>query len=81
MNWIVLLVIGGVIGWVGSLLMKTDAQMGILGNIIVGIVGSMLGGWLAGRLGVAASGIGVYVVAVIGAVLLIFLLKVLGVFR
>lgn len=81
MNWIVLLVIGGVIGWVGSLLMKTDAQMGILGNIIVGIVGSLLGGWLAGRLGVAPTGIGVYVVAVIGAVLLIFLLKVLGVFR
>lgn len=81
MNWIVLLVIGGVIGWLASLIMKTDAQMGILGNIIVGIVGSLLGGWLAGAMGIAAGGAMVYVVAVLGAVVLIFLLRAIGVFR
>ena len=81
MNWIVLLIVGGVIGWLASMMMKTDAQMGWIANIVVGIVGSALGGWLAPRLGVAASGAMVYVVAVLGAILLIFLLKVLGVFK
>jgi uncharacterized membrane protein YeaQ/YmgE (transglycosylase-associated protein family) len=45
MNIIVWLVIGGVIGWIASLIMRTDAQQGIILNVIVGIVGSMLGGW------------------------------------
>ena len=81
MNWIVLLIVGGVVGWLGSLLMKTNAQMGIIANIIVGIIGSMLGGWIASKLGIAQTGIMVYVVAVGGAVVLIFLLKILGVFK
>jgi uncharacterized membrane protein YeaQ/YmgE (transglycosylase-associated protein family) len=79
-NWIVTLVIGGVIGWLASLVMKTDAQMGLVGNVIVGIVGSALGFWLAGLLGIAAgSAIGGYIIAVIGAAVLIGLLKAIGV--
>lgn len=81
MNWIILLIVGGVVGWLGSIIMKTNAQMGLIANIIVGILGSMLGGWLAGKLGIAESGLMVYVVAVAGAVLLILILKLLGVFR
>lgn len=81
MNWIVLLIVGGAIGWLASLLMKTDAQMGLIANIIVGIIGSALGGWLAGQLGIAAGGAMVYVVAILGAVVLIGLLKLIGVFR
>ena len=46
MNFIIWLVVGGVIGWLASILMKTDAQQGIFLNVIVGIVGAMLGGWL-----------------------------------
>ena len=46
MNFILWLVIGGVLGWLASILMKTDAQQGILLNVVVGIVGAMLGGWL-----------------------------------
>ena len=46
MNLIIWLVIGGVIGWLASLLMKTDGQQGIFLNVVVGIVGAMLGGWL-----------------------------------
>lgn len=46
MTFILWLIIGGVIGWVASLLMRTDAQQGIFLNVIVGIVGAMLGGWL-----------------------------------
>jgi len=46
MNFIIWIVIGGVIGWLASLVMRTDAQQGIFLNVVVGIVGSFLGGWL-----------------------------------
>ena len=46
MNIIVWLVVGGLIGWVASMIMKTNAQQGLILNIVVGIVGSMIGGWL-----------------------------------
>jgi uncharacterized membrane protein YeaQ/YmgE (transglycosylase-associated protein family) len=45
MNIIIWLVVGGLIGWIASLLMKTDAQQGIILNVVVGIVGALLGGW------------------------------------
>jgi uncharacterized membrane protein YeaQ/YmgE (transglycosylase-associated protein family) len=47
MGFILWLVIGGVVGWLASLVMKRDASQGIILNIVVGIVGAMLGGWLA----------------------------------
>ncbi len=82
MSWIVTLVVGGVIGWLASILMKTNNQMGIVANVIVGIIGSTLGFWLAGVLGLAAYGaLASWVVAVAGAALLIFILKALGVFK
>lgn len=82
MNWIISLVIGGIIGWLASKLMKTDAQTGIIGNIIIGIVGSILGYWVAGALGFAAYGaIARFLVAVAGAALLIFILGKLGVMK
>ena len=46
MNLIIWLVVGGLIGWVASMIMRTDAQQGIFLNVIVGIIGAMLGGWL-----------------------------------
>lgn len=46
MNFIIWLVVGGIIGWVASLVMKTDAQQGVVLNVVVGIVGALLGGWL-----------------------------------
>jgi len=82
MNWIVTLVVGGVIGWLASMLMKTDKQMGIFANVIVGIVGSSIGFWLAGLLGLSAYGvIAQWAVAVVGAAILIYILKALGLFK
>ena len=46
MGIIVWLIIGGVVGWLASLVMKRDASQGIILNIVVGIVGALLGGWL-----------------------------------
>ncbi|HYV20424.1 MAG TPA: GlsB/YeaQ/YmgE family stress response membrane protein [Verrucomicrobiae bacterium] len=82
MHWIVTIVVGGIIGWLASMVMKTNAQMGLIANIIVGIVGSSLGFWLAGVLGLAAYGVvAQWIVAVIGAAVLIFILKALGIFK
>jgi uncharacterized membrane protein YeaQ/YmgE (transglycosylase-associated protein family) len=45
MNIIIWLVVGGLIGWVASMIMRTDGQQGIALNVVVGIVGAALGGW------------------------------------
>jgi uncharacterized membrane protein YeaQ/YmgE (transglycosylase-associated protein family) len=82
MDLIVTLIIGGVVGWLGSLLMKTNAQMGIIANVVVGIVGSLLGFWIAGKLGVAEGGAIIrWLIAIGGAVILIAILKLLNVFK
>jgi len=82
MSWIISLIIGGVVGWLASIIMKTNAQMGLMANVLVGVAGSMLGFWIAGLLGlVAIGGILRFVIAVAGAMLLIFILGKLGFFR
>jgi uncharacterized membrane protein YeaQ/YmgE (transglycosylase-associated protein family) len=80
MGIVVTAIVGGIIGWLASIVMKTNAQMGIIANVIVGIVGSALGHYLAGVMGIAAGGLGGLLVGVAGAVLLIVILKALGVF-
>ena len=82
MSWIVTLIIGGIVGWLASIVMKTNAQMGLIANILIGVVGSLLGFWIAGLLGIAPTG-GIlrFVIALAGAVLLIFILGKLGMFR
>ncbi|MDB5819314.1 MAG: transglycosylase [Rhizobacter sp.] len=83
-NFIVWLVIGGLIGWVASMIMRTDAQQGMFLNVIVGIVGAALGGWLISPLvGVPtinqdAFSIGALVVSLIGAIIL---LAIVNLFR
>ena len=46
MNFIIWIVIGGILGWIASMIMRTNAQQGLLMNVVVGIVGALLGGWL-----------------------------------
>lgn len=58
MNFIISLIIGGIIGWLASKVMNTDAQQGIFLNIIVGCVGSMIGKFIAGTvLGMGGMGL------------------------
>jgi uncharacterized membrane protein YeaQ/YmgE (transglycosylase-associated protein family) len=77
MGIILWLVIGGVIGWLASIVMRTDGSQGIFLNIIVGIIGAFLGGWLIGPLLGAPSinsgviSIGSLLVSFLGAVLLL----------
>ncbi len=82
MGLLIALAIGGLIGWVASLVMKTDGQMGLLANVIVGVVGSALGHFLAGALGISAGGqIGSILVSIGGAVLLIVILRALKIMK
>jgi uncharacterized membrane protein YeaQ/YmgE (transglycosylase-associated protein family) len=82
MDWIITLIMGGIVGWLASIVMKTNAQMGLIANVLVGVVGSALGFWIAGLLGIAATGgIVRFVIAFAGAALLIFILGKFGLFR
>ena len=84
MNLIIWLIVGGIIGWLASIIMKTNAQQGALLNVIVGIVGSMLGGWLispllgAGTINQKDFSFGSLLVSLIGAVIL---LAIVNLFR
>ncbi|MEM8883377.1 MAG: GlsB/YeaQ/YmgE family stress response membrane protein [Planctomycetota bacterium] len=81
MGIVLFLIVGGVIGWLASLIMGTDGQQGLIANIVVGILGCGLGGWLAPKLGIKAEKpAAAWAVAIGGAVLLIVILRVLGIF-
>lgn len=82
MDLLITLIIGGIVGWIASILMKTNGQMGIVANVVVGIVGSFLGIAAANALNIRHSGTPMHwVVVIAGAVLLIAILQSLGVFR
>jgi uncharacterized membrane protein YeaQ/YmgE (transglycosylase-associated protein family) len=82
MGILIMIVVGGIVGWLASVLMKTNRQMGVLADIVVGIVGSSLGAWVFSLLGLAAYGeLGALIVDVVGAALLIAILKGLKVYR
>lgn len=83
MNIIVWLVIGGLIGWVASMVMKTDAQQGVILNVVVGIVGAFIGGWLISPLvGVPtinqdAFSMSALLVSLVGAVILLAIVNLI----
>ena len=71
MNLLIFLLIGALAGWLAGLVMK-GRGLGVLGNIIVGVIGAFLGGWLLPMLGVSFGGnIGMFITAFIGAVVLL----------
>jgi uncharacterized membrane protein YeaQ/YmgE (transglycosylase-associated protein family) len=84
MNVIVWLVVGGVIGWLASMVMKTDNQQGILLNVVVGIVGAVVAGWIisplvgAGTINQGNFSLPSLVVSFVGAVIL---LAIVNLFR
>jgi len=76
MNIILWIVFGAIAGWIASMIMGKDAQMGALANIIVGIVGAVIGGFLMnafGASGVTGFNLTSLIVAILGAVVLLFL--------
>jgi uncharacterized membrane protein YeaQ/YmgE (transglycosylase-associated protein family) len=83
MNFIIWLVVGGVIGWLASIFMKTDGQQGIILNVVVGIVGAMLAGWFlsplvgVGTINQSNYSLPALVVSFVGAVILLAIVGVL----
>ncbi len=80
MGIILWIIFGGLVGWVASLIMKTNSEQGVGLNIIVGIVGAVIGGWLLSSLGqnnITGFNIQSFVVAVLGAMVLIVIVKAL----
>lgn len=72
MGLILWLVVGGVIGWLASLVMRTDAQQGLLLNIVVGIVGAFVGGLLfGGSINSGAITISTFLTSLVGAIVLL----------
>lgn len=73
-GWVI---IGGLAGWIGSKIMKTDEQMGVLLNIVVGVIGGFVGGWLLSLFGVDVAGGGLwfsFFTCLIGAVIFLWIL-------
>ena len=83
MNFIVWLVVGGVLGWLASIVMKTDGQQGILLNVIVGIVGAFLGGLLlaplfgTGTINSSSFSVGSLIVSFVGALILLAIVNLI----
>jgi uncharacterized membrane protein YeaQ/YmgE (transglycosylase-associated protein family) len=76
MGWIIQLIVGGIAGWLASIIMKRDASQGIILNIVVGIVGGLIGGWLLPMVGLNLSGwVGYLITALIGAVVLLLIVN------
>ena len=84
MNFLIWLIVGGIVGWLASLIMRTDASQGILLNVVVGIVGALLGGWLisplvgVGTINMNQFSFGALIVSLLGAVIL---LAIVNLFR
>jgi len=83
MNFIIWIVVGGILGWLASLVMRTDAQQGLLLNVVVGIVGALLGGWLlaplfgTGTINQNDFSISSLLVSFLGAVILLAIVNLL----
>lgn len=80
MGIILWIIFGALVGWVASMIMKTDGQQGAVMNIIVGIIGAVIGGWvmsLIGSSGVTGFNIYSFLVALLGAVILIAIVRAL----
>lgn len=82
MNMLLWVVFGGLAGWIASTIMGNDPGMGVIANVVVGIIGAFLGGWIADKMGIGGApgaerpmSIMSFVIAVLGAVVLLFLLN------
>ena len=75
MGWIIALIVGGVAGWLASMVMNRDASMGIFWNIVVGCVGSVIGNLVANQFGIVGSvqqfSLTGLIVAFVGAIILL----------
>lgn len=77
LGFIIMLIIGGIVGWIGQLIIGKDVPGGIIGNIIVGLIGSALGGYLLNDFGPSVGGIAI-IPAIIGALIVVFIYSLIA---
>lgn len=80
MGIIIWLIFGALVGWIASMIMGTNSQQGLFTDIIVGIIGAFIGGWIAnyfGEAGVTGFNLYSFVVAILGAIVLIAIVRAL----
>jgi len=75
---IIWLVVGGVAGWLASIVMRTDGQQGLLLNVIVGIIGAVIAGWIFGAGINQAVTVMTFIYSVIGAIVLLAVLNLIN---
>ncbi|OGE84974.1 MAG: hypothetical protein A3J48_00560 [Candidatus Doudnabacteria bacterium RIFCSPHIGHO2_02_FULL_46_11] len=84
MNFILWIIFGGLAGWIASMIVGNDGGMGIIGNIIVGVIGAFFGGWITDKIGIGGmpgaerpTSIISFATAVGGAIILLLILNAL----
>ncbi len=77
MNFVWFIIIGIVAGWLAGKIMR-GGGFGLLGDLVIGVIGALLGGFIFGQLGISAGGlIGSLVTATVGAIILLFLIRLI----
>lgn len=84
LNIILWIVFGGLAGWIATRIVGNDASFGVTGNVIVGIIGAFLGGWVADKMGFGGrpgaerpTNFASFMVAIVGAIILLVLLNLI----
>ena len=83
MNFLIWIVVGGVLGWLASIVMRTDAQQGMFLNVVVGIIGALLGGWLlaplfgTGTINQSDFSLSSLLISFLGAVILLMIVNLM----
>lgn len=79
MNIVLILIVGAIAGWLGNLLLKGSGY-GLIGNIVIGILGSFVGYWLLGKLGVSLGGglLGAILTGAVGAIVILVILQIIS---
>lgn len=79
MNPLVWIIFGGLAGWLGTIITGSDGRFGVLGNIVIGIIGAYIGGWISTQIfkGPPVTGFDFrsFIIAVLGSVVLLFILS------
>lgn len=78
MNILLWIVFGAIVGWLASIVMRTDSEMGPVANVVVGILGALIGGWIVTLFGgpsVTGFNLPSFLVAIVGSVVLLAIVR------
>lgn len=79
MHFLFILIIGAIAGWLGSLLLRSNGY-GLIGNMVIGILGSFVGYWLLGKIGLSFGGgiLGAILTGAVGAIVILVILQIIS---